>query len=76
MNHFEQKYYETPLVDPRVRSYERMLVLDDVLTEGSTVLCAVRKARENSVEAKIVVATAGQMIGKQVVGDEGGIVRH
>src|SRR5207249_2409070 len=36
-NQYERKYYETLAVDPRVSSFERLLLLDDVSTEGSTV---------------------------------------
>jgi predicted amidophosphoribosyltransferase len=74
-NQFEQKYYETLTVDPRVNSYERLLLLDDVSTEGSTVRCAVRRIHENSADAAIVVATAGQMIVKHVVAADDAIVR-
>jgi predicted amidophosphoribosyltransferase len=72
---FERLYSETLSVDPRVRSYERILLLDDVSTEGSTMRCAVRKIREWNPNTAIVAATAGQMIVKHVVADESALVK-
>lgn len=75
-NQFERLYYETLSVDPRVKSYERLLVLDDVSTEGSTVRCAIQRIRERNPQATIVAATAGQMIVKHVVANESGLVKN
>lgn len=73
---FEHKYYETLSLDSRVSSYDRLLLLDDVSTEGSTVRCAVRKIHELNPQVTTVVATAGQMVVKHVVANNDGLVRH
>jgi len=41
-NQFERLYCETLSVDPRVRSYRRLLLIDEVSTEGSTIPAARR----------------------------------
>jgi predicted amidophosphoribosyltransferase len=74
-NQFERLYCETLSVDPRVKSYERLLLLDDVSTEGSTIRCAVQMIRHLNPHATIVAATAGQMIVKHVVANETALVK-
>ena len=51
---------------------ERVLLVDDVSTRGSTVAQAIRVISEQQPQANIVVATAGQMIVKEVVIDDSG----
>ena len=46
---------------------ERILLVDDVVTGGSTVAQALRVLREQQPGAAVVVATAGQMIVKEAV---------
>lgn len=75
-NQFEQHYYEALSVDPRVKSYERGLLLDDISTEGSTIRCAVQRIRELNPQASIVAATAGQMVVKHVVANDSALVRN
>ena len=50
----------------------RILLVDDVMTRGSTVAQAMRAIRERRPEATVLVATAGQMIVKETVVDERG----
>ena len=57
-------------VDAAARGLSRILLLDDVSTEGSTLRCAVQAFREVNADCSIVAATAGQMILKSVVRDK------
>ena len=50
----------------------RILLVDDVMTRGSTAAQAIRAIREQRPEAVVVVATAGQMIVKEAVADDNG----
>ena len=75
-NQFERRYYEALSVDQRVKSHERLLLLDDVSTEGSTIRCASQRIREHNSQAAIVAATSGQMLVKHVVADKNGLVRN
>jgi predicted amidophosphoribosyltransferase len=75
-NQFERLYYERLSADSRVQSYERLLLIDDVSTEGSTIRCALRRIRVLNPKAEIVAATAGQMIMKHVVANDAAIVRR
>lgn len=51
---------------------KRILLVDDVSTRGSTAAQAIRVLRERHPKARIVVATAGQMIVKDVIGHDSG----
>ena len=50
----------------------RILLVDDVLTRGSTVSQALRAIRRERRETTVVVATAGQMIVKDTVIEDSG----
>ena len=50
----------------------RILLVDDVLTRGSTVSQALRAIRRERPETTVVVATAGQMIVKDTVIEDSG----
>ncbi len=50
----------------------RVLLVDDVMTRGSTAAQALHVLREQRPEIKIVVVTAGQMIVKEAVRDNRG----
>ena len=50
----------------------RILLVDDVMTRGSTAAQALRAIRGQRPEAAVVVATAGQMIVKEAVVDDSG----
>jgi len=68
-SNFEYRYYHLLQVQPEVTKFARILVLDDVCTQGSTLDCALRKIRELHPNATLTAATAGQMILKGVVAD-------
>jgi predicted amidophosphoribosyltransferase len=67
---FENRYHQLLQVDNSIRQYPRILLLDDVCTQGSTLDCALRKIRETHPHSKLTATTAGQMILKSVVSDE------
>jgi predicted amidophosphoribosyltransferase len=67
---FEQHYRQALTVDPGARGLSRILLLDDVCTEGSTLRCGVQTIREINECCTIVAVTAGQMILKSVVRDK------
>ena len=50
----------------------RILLVDDVMTRGSTAAQAMAVIREQRPESMVVVATAGQMIVKEAVVDDRG----
>lgn len=68
---FESAYYQALAVDAeKAKHYRRLLLVDDVCTEGSTLRAALWRLREANPTCKVVAATAGQMIVKAVVQDE------
>lgn len=68
--HFDYRYHQLVTVDPSITGYQRILLLDDVCTQGSTLNCALRKIREIHPTCRISATTAGQMLLKSVVRDE------
>ena len=71
ISEFERRYYNA-LRAGVSRKAKRILLVDDVSTRGSTVAQAISVLREQQPKAGIVVATAGQMIVKEVVADDSG----
>lgn len=71
---FEQEYRNALFVEPRARDLGRILLLDDVCTEGSTLRCAADRILELNPSCEIIAATAGQMIMKAVVRKETSLV--
>ena len=67
---FRETYHRALVIDPAVRDVNKILLIDDVITEGLTVGCAVRALREVNSQIDIVIAAAGQMIVKRAVVDE------
>jgi predicted amidophosphoribosyltransferase len=67
---FEYHYHQLLRVDARVTKYARILLLDDVCTQGSTLNCALRRIREAHPHAQLTATTAGQMLLKSVVTDD------
>ena len=66
---FEFAYSKALQVVAEVGDLERVLLVDDVGTDGSTFQCAFEKLLEADGEIDVVAATAGQMIKKAVVVD-------
>ena len=67
---FENRYHQLLHVDARIRQYPRILLLDDVCTEGSTLNSALQRIRETHPHCQLSATTAGQMILKSVITDE------
>lgn len=65
---FEAEYAKRLIVDPiAFRGVKRVLLLDDVCTEGSTLRDCGRAISSVDPDIEIVAVTAGQMAVKQVV---------
>ena len=66
---FERKYRNAlrATVPDNART---VLLVDDVITRGSTVAQAIASIREQRPDTRVVVATAGQMILKESVADD------
>ena len=67
---FEHQYRQLLHVDAGIRRYPRILLLDDVCTEGSTLNSALRRIHDTHPQSQLSATTAGQMILKSVVKDE------
>ena len=67
---FEQQYRQLLQIDAGIRRYPRILLLDDVCTEGSTLNSALQRIHETHPQSQLSATTAAQMILKSVVKDE------
>ena len=70
---FRNAYYESLNISIS-SEVNHILLVDDVVTRGSTVEQTLRKIREHVHDVKVTVATAGQMIVKPVVSDVRGFL--
>ena len=68
VSEFERRYRAALLSDIPTNGL-RILLVDDVMTRGSTAAQALDAIREQQPETVVVVATAGQMIVKEAVVD-------
>ena len=68
---FERRYRQALQVEVPADAV-RILLVDDVITRGSTAAQALRAIRQQQPKAAVVVATAGQMIVKEAVVDDRG----
>jgi len=71
---FEMKYRKALVVNDLPNDTRKVLLVDDVMTRGSTAAQALGAIRERNPEIRVVVATAGQMIVKAVVVDKSGFI--
>ena len=69
---FRKHYAEKLQIDPKIANLDRILLLDDVITKGTTLAAATTAIRSLNPKIDIVVVAAGQMIVKAVVADENG----
>ena len=67
-----EKRYRKALVAKVPADARRILLVDDVMTKGSTVAQALEVIRAQLSETAVVVVTAGQMIVKEAVVDDNG----
>jgi len=68
---FERRYAEA-LRTEVPHDANRILLVDDVMTRGSTMAQALRALHGQRPDTKVVVATAGQMIVKDAVAEDAG----
>jgi len=71
---FESRYYRYLQVDPAVANFGHILLVDDVITHGSTIRVATARLQHEKSDLKVSVASAGQMIVRAAVSDEAGFV--
>jgi hypothetical protein len=71
---FERDYVAAPEIPDGVAVPDRVLLVDDVCTKGSTLRSAWLKLRERNPGCVAAAATAGQMILKHLVRDESVLV--
>jgi predicted amidophosphoribosyltransferase len=71
---FRRRYRRALSVRASARTYDQILLVDDVCTHGNTLAEAAQKIREVNEEAEIVAATAGQMIIKECVLKKGAVL--
>jgi len=67
---FELRYGSLLCVSDAIKSRSRILLIDDVCTEGSTLRSAVNAIKSVNTTCELVAGTAGQMILKSVVIDD------
>ena len=66
---FEACYLESLEVASRIPENTKILLVDDVITNGSTISMAVEKILSNSPYAEITIAAVGQMLIKEATVD-------
>lgn len=64
---FEANYAGALELKRPIKRYLRILILDDVCTEGRTLSIIARRLRQENTKCQFFAATAGQMILKSVV---------
>lgn len=64
---FEKDYFEALNVRSQVKRLNRILLIDDVCTEGSTLNTTIKSIYTENPSIRITVATAGQMIMRKSV---------
>ena len=71
-SHFKRRYEQFLQVDPSFAQLHRILLVDDVITRGSTLSVAVAKIRSLHPGVEVIVTAAGQMVVKDAVADVNG----
>lgn len=69
---FMNRYRQLLAINPAVADLRRIVLLDDVITRGSTLSVAISAIRQVNPQIEIVAAAAGQMILTAVVADQNG----
>jgi predicted amidophosphoribosyltransferase len=71
---FEQQYMSALEAKRSLHGCGRVLVIDDVATEGSTLKCAFQAIRSVNPKCEVLAATAGLMAVKAVVRGNAGLM--
>lgn len=71
---FELAYRRHLIVDDRVQQLARVLLVDDVCTEGSTIQAGTAALRARNPALEVVAVTAGQMTVRAAVENEDDII--
>jgi predicted amidophosphoribosyltransferase len=69
---FKARYRQLLQVHPAIARYDRILLLDDAITRGSTLAVTAAAIRAAAPEIDIVLASAAQMIVMEVVANQNG----
>ena len=69
---FMSRYRQLLRVNPLIADLNRIILLDDVITYGSTLSVAISAIKEVNPAIEIIVAAAGQMVVKDAVMDQNG----
>ena len=73
---FQARYASALAIPAAARLPKRLLLLDDVCTEGSTLACATRSLLAHQSDCEVTAASAGQMVVKAVVANAAGLSRR
>jgi predicted amidophosphoribosyltransferase len=71
---FRSRYFAALRTQQAVCNLHKVLLVDDVITRGTTISCAIRRLREINPRLEIAIVSAGQMIVKSAVLNESGFV--
>jgi predicted amidophosphoribosyltransferase len=72
VHEFRFRYLAALRVHKDITRVRRVLLIDDVITRGTTITCAIHRLSEAHPAVEVVVASAGQMIVKDAVLNEDG----
>jgi|GEM_PF-2074728 len=64
---FRDHYLDRLKVERRIRNYRRILIVDDVCTEGTTLGTVCERIKDAHPDSELFAATAGQMMLKSVL---------
>ena len=71
---FETAYFQALEVQRNLDQFRHLLLLDDVCTHGSTLTCAARRIWNVVPDLELSAVTAGQMVVKSVVRNDGPLI--
>jgi len=69
---FQQRYRQLLVIDPAIALARKILLVDDVITRGTTLAVITSAIKTLAPNVEIVCAAAGQMVIKAAVADDRG----